>query len=45
MRFGTSMGSLIWANEMRREALRLAMDVADGVREAAKGLSFPMFRV
>jgi hypothetical protein len=39
------MGSEICANEMRRDALRLAMDVAVAVREAAKGGSFPTIRV
>ena len=38
MRFGTSRGSEICANEMRRDAERLEME---SVREAAKGGPFP----
>lgn len=39
------MGSEIFAKEMRGDAERLAIAVAEGVREAAKGGSFPFCSV
>src|SRR5690606_21251392 len=44
-RLGTSIGSEICAKEIRGDAERLAMAVAEGVREAAKGGSFPLCSV